>query len=310
MELIAAVAAFFASAVRMATPLALAGLGEMISEKAGVINIGLEAIMLSGAFCGFIATFFTHSLFIGLMAAVGGGVLVSMVHAWFSIHCRADQTITGLALNFTVLGATSFLFLLIFGRITTIPSCDVFGVMNVPFLAQLPVIGSALFQQNIFVYLALILLPLTSFFFRRTEWGVWVHASGEHPGAVDSAGLNLYAIRYMACFVNGVLGGLAGGCLTLAQLGFFMENITAGKGYIALAVVILGRRTPWGVAGAALLIGMADALQLNLQTRGIALPSQSFTMLPYLLAVIVLLFSFNKSQGPAALGIPYERSRR
>ncbi|TGE39229.1 ABC transporter permease [Desulfosporosinus fructosivorans] len=309
-EVIALVSVYLIASVRMATPLILAGLGEAISEKAGIINIGVEGIMLSGAFFSFIVSFFTGNLLLGLLAGIVGGIMVSMIHAVLSIHCQANQTIVGLALNFMVLGLTSFLFLMVFGQATTIPSCAVLSEVKIPLLWRIPIIGEALFNQNLFVYIALISLVLTAIFFYKTEWGVNLVAVGEHPQAANSAGLNVVVVRYFACFVNGVLGGLGGASITLGQLGFFMENVTSGRGYIALVVVILGRRNPFGIFAAAMVIGFSQALQFNLQTLGIPIPSQVFSMFPYVVAVIVLCLSIGKSRDPAALGVPYERNKR
>lgn len=307
---VALVTMYLAASVRMATPLILAGLGEAVSEKAGILNIGVEAIMLSGAFFSFIIAFFTGNLFLGLLAGIAGGVLVSMIHALLSIQCKANQTIAGLALNFMIMGLTSFLFLIVFGQTTTIPACAMFGEVTIPFLSGIPVLGPVLFNQNIFVYIALLGIVLTGVFFYKTEWGINLQAVGEHPQAVNSAGLNVLAIRYFACLLNGILGGLAGASITLGQLGFFMENVTSGRGYIALVVVILGRRNPVGILAAAMVIGFSQALQYNLQTLGFPIPTQIFTMFPYAVAVIVLFLSIGKSIDPAALGIPFERNKR
>lgn len=309
-EFIALITMFLIASVRMATPLILAGLGEAVSEKAGILNIGVEAIMLSGAFFSFIVAFFTGNLFLGLLAGILGGIFVSMIHAVLSIHCKANQTIAGLALNFMMMGLTSFLFLIVFGQTTTLPSIDVFSEVSIPLLSSIPIIGQALFKQNVFVYLALIGIIVTTVFFYKTEWGINLHAVGEHPQAANSAGLNVIAIRYLACFVNGVLGGLGGASITLGQLGFFMENVTSGKGYIALVVVILGRRNPIGIFAAAMVIGFSQALQYNLQTLGFPIPTQVFTMFPYVVAVVVLFLSIGKSIDPTALGVPFERNKR
>lgn len=307
--IIALITIYLIASVKMATPLILGGLGEAVSEKAGIINIGVEAIMLSGAFFSFIVSFFTGNLLLGLLAGILGGILVSMIHAVLSIHSKANQTIVGLALNFMMLGLTSFLFLMVFGNATTIPSINVFNEVQIPLLSSIPIIGQVLFNQNIFVYIALISVALTIFFY-RTEWGVNLHAVGEHPQAANSAGLNVFTIRYFACFINGVLGGLGGASITLGQLGFFMENVTSGRGYIALVVVILGRRNPIGIFAAAMVIGFSQALQFNLQTLGIPIPTQVFSMFPYVVAVIVLFLSIGKSKDPSALGIPYELNKR
>ncbi|MDP4164933.1 MAG: ABC transporter permease, partial [Bacillota bacterium] len=294
----------------MAVPLTLAGIGEAVSERAGILNIGVEAIMLSGAFFGFIVAFFTGNLLLGVLASIIGGVFISLIHAVISIHCKADQTISGLALNFMALGLTSFLFLKAFGQTTTLPACKVLGNIKIPILWKIPILGPVLFNQNIFVYITLIGIVLISIFFYKTEWGVDLLAVGEDPRAADSAGLNVYSIRYSACIINGIFGGLAGSCITLAQLGYFMENITSGKGYIALAAVILGRRNPIGIFAASMIFGFSEALQFNLQTTGIPIPSQVFTMFPYVVAVVVLIFSIGRSGDPSALGIPFERDKR
>lgn len=306
----ATIAAFLAACIRMATPLTLAGLGEAYSERAGVMNIGVEAIMLCGAFSGFLVTVWTGSLFLGILAGMAAGVLISLLHALLSIRCLANQNIVGLALNFLALGLTSFLFLKSFGQGAALPTCPKVAAFPIPLLSQIPILGPALFHQNIYVYLMYILVALFTVLFYKTEWGVNLAAVGEHPRAADTAGLNVARIRYTACLVNGLLGGLAGSYVTLAQLGFFMEDVTAGRGYMALVTVILGRRNPVGILLASLLIGFAEAMQFQLQTLGIPIPSQTFSIIPYVAAVLVLLFSIGKSHTPSALGLPYERGKR
>ncbi len=307
---IATITTFLAASVRMAAPLTIAGIGEACSERTGIINIGVEAIMLMGAFFGFMVTFWTKNFMLGMLAGAFGGMLVSLLHGVLSIKCRANQNIVGLALNFLALGLTSFLFLKAFGQSTVLPTFATVPVYEIPLLSKIPVLGKALFAQNIFVYIMLILVIGFSILFYKTEWGVNMAAVGEHPRAADTAGLNVFRIRYVACAINGLLGGLAGTYVTLAQLGFFMEDVTAGKGYMALVAVILGRRNPVGILLASLLIGFAEAMQFQLQTMGIPVPSQVFSTIPYVAAVGVLLFSIGKSYNPTALGVPYERAKR
>ena len=305
------IATLLAACLRMATPLTLAGLGEAYSERAGIMNIGVEAIMLCGAFSGFMFTFWTGSVLVGIIAAMVAGMLISFLHAVLSIKCLANQNIVVLALNFFALGLTSFLFLKAFGQSTTLPKlASTAGTIAIPGLSQIPLLGPVLFNQNLFVYLMLVLVAVFMVLFYKTEWGVNLTAVGEHPRAADTAGLNVFRTRYVACLVNGLLGGLAGSYVTLAQLGFFMEDVTAGKGYMALVAVILGRRNPVGILLASLLIGFAEAMQFQLQTMGIPLPSQVFSTIPYVAAVLVLLFSISKSSNPSALGVPYERDKR
>ena len=301
---------YLASAIRLATPLTLAGLGEACSERSGVINIGVEGIMLTGAFTGFMVCFWTGSVAIGMVAGAVGGMLISLLHAVLSIRCGANQTITGLALNFFALGLTSFLFLKAFGQTTTLPLCNTVQPIAIPLLSKIPVLGPVLFTQNIFVYIMVLAIIGFSILFYKTEWGVNLTAVGEHPRAADTAGLNVHGIRYLACMANGLLGGLAGSYMTLAQMGFFQENISAGQGYMALVAVILGRRDPVKILLASLAIGLASAVQFSLQTMGLGIPSQVFTMIPYVVAVLVLLLSIGRSSDPSALGVPYERSKR
>ena len=301
----------FASAtLRMATPLALSGLGEAYSERSGILNIGLEAIMLSGAFSGFIVANITGNLALGILAGVMGGLAISLIHAFLSVSCRADQTIAGLALNFFAAGATSYAFLLRFGKTTNLAKCPVAPVLPIPFLCDLPFIGPVLFRQNVFAYATLVAVALSALVFRRTEWGTSLFATGENPRAADSSGFDVSRIRYLAAAVNGCLGGLAGASITLGSLGFFMENVTSGQGFIALVLVILGRRNPLGVLLAALLMGAAEALQFRVQATGVAIPSQVFIMFPYVATILVLLFSIGRSSDPAALGMSFDRGRR
>jgi simple sugar transport system permease protein len=309
-ETLSTIETFLSASLRMATPLALAGLGNAYSEKSGILNIGLEGIMLSGAFFSFIVAFLTQNIFLGLLAGITGGILLSLIHAFMSIRLKADQTIIGLALNFFSMGLTSYLFLIIFGKSTTLPECPVVGPLALPLLSRIPILGKVLFSQDIFVYFLFIAIFLSWIIFYRTEWGTILHAVGEHPKAADSAGINVSKTRYITALINGFFGGIAGSYMTLAMLGFFMENITSGKGYIALVVVILGRRNPLGILAASLLIGSADALQFRIQTMGSSIPSQVFIMFPYVMTVLVLLFSVKKSNTPTALGIPFVRTQR
>jgi len=306
---IVAVTAFLAAAVRMAIPLTLAGLGETVSERSGVINIGLEAMMLCGAYFGFTAVFATGSPALGILAGIAGGIAVSAIHGIVCLKCRANQTIAGLALNFLALGATNFLFLKSFGKTTVLPSIPTVKSISIPLLSRIPVIGPVFFQMDVFGYAAAAAVVLLCILFYKTEWGVSLLATGEHPRAADTAGLPVERIRFLACIVNGVLGGMGGAYLTVSRLGFFTENVTAGRGYIALVTVILGRRNPLGVFLAALALGSAEALQFRLQTAGMNIPSQVFTMFPYVITVAVLLFSIGRDNTPAALGIPYERGK-
>ena len=308
--LIGILTALLVASVRMATPLTLAGLGETFSEKSGILNIGLEGIMLSGAFFSFISAYYSQSILLGLIGGCLGGVFISMIHGYLSVRLNVDQTIAGLALNFLALGLTSFFFLMAFGRTTNLPECPVVHRIAIPLLSDIPIIGPAFFNQDPFIYFTFLLVALCYIVLHRTEWGINIQATGEHPKAADAAGISVSGTRYRAALLNGIFGGLGGSYLTLAMLGFFMENITSGKGYIALVVVILGRRHPVGVLMAAILVGAAEALQFRMQSMGFGIPSQVFNMFPYVITVLVLLFSIGKNRTPAALGEPYLRNNR
>lgn len=302
---------YLTAAVTMSIPLVFAGLGETISEKSGILNISVEGNMLAGAFAAFIAMYFTNNFALSFLCGVLAGMTVSFIHALMSIKAKADQTIVGLAINFFVLGLTSFLFYMVFGRSADLPACPTISKVTIPFLSEIPIIGPAIFSQDIMVYLAIVLVGLTYFVFYKTEWGVILHAVGEHPQAADTAGLPVFGTRYLAGLLNGLFCGLGGAYMTLGQFGFFIENLTAGRGYIALAVVVLGKRNPVWVAFSALIIGFAEAMQYSMQTLGVDIPSQFFTMFPYVIAVVVLLLSVGKrSHRPTALGLPYERDSR
>ena len=301
--------AFFSAAVRMAMPLIYAGLGEVFAEKAGILNIGMEGVMLSGAFCSFAGALFSGSLWIGMLAGILGGIAVSMIHAFLSIHLAQNQSVIGLALNTFVLGLTSF-----FSRIVkegeSYQQLSTFSTIRIPVLSDIPLIGDALFNQDIFTYILYIIVFVMTIFYAKTAKGLAFEAIGEHPRAADAAGIPVHKYQYIAMIVNGILGGIGGAHLVLVQLGVFSENMTSGRGYIALAAVILGRYTPIGTVGAALIFGGANALQIRLQAVGVPLPAQALAMLPYIITLIALLGSIGRSNEPESLSKPYIRGSR
>ena len=298
--------AFFSAMVRMAVPLLYAGLGEMVAEKTGILNIGMEGVMLSGAFFSFAGALFSGNLGIGLICGILGGVLVSMIHAVLSIKLAQNQSVSGIAINMFVLGVTSFLAKILkegqsYQQITT------FSTIKIPVLSEIPLIGDALFNQDIFTYILYVLIVLITIFYKKTAKGLAFEAIGEHPRAADAAGIPVHKYQYIAMIVNGILGGIGGAYLVLVQLGVFTENMTSGRGYIALAAVILGRYTAVGTFGAALIFGGANALQIRLQA---VLPAQALAMLPYIITLIALLGSIGRSNEPEALSKPYIRGSR
>ncbi len=301
--------AFFSAAVRMAVPLAYAGLGETISEKSGILNIGMEGVMLSGAFFSFAGTFFSGSILIGLLCGMAGGAAVSMIHGVLSIKLSKDQSVSGIAINIFVMGVTSFLYKLMSGG-QSYQQIEPLSRIRIPFLADIPLIGNALFYQDILTYVMYFLVLAVSWFYKRTNKGLSFAAIGENSRSADSAGIPVHKYQYISMILNGVLGGMGGAYLVLVQVGNFSENMTSGRGYIALAAVILGRYVPAGMLAAAFLFGSANALQIRLQAIGVPLPSQALSMLPYLITLAALMGSIGKNHAPEGLGKPYVRGAR
>lgn len=306
----------FASALRMATPLALAAIGGTICERSGVVNIALEGIMLTGAFFGAAVVLATGQPWLGVLAAVVAGVLMSSIHAFASINLRADQTVSGTAINLLALGLTGFLMELWYDHPGT---TDPITVLRPVFhftsggdgaLAEVwRWVNGILFSHTPIVYIAILIAVIAHFAVYKTRWGLRLRALGEHPRAVDTVGVSVYRGRWVAVLLSGALAGLAGANLSIEQVGSFTEGMTNGRGFIALAANIFGRWTPIGSYLASLLFGFADALQIKLQIlRGvIAVPPQFFLMLPYVLTVIVLAGVIGRAIAPAASGIPYKK---
>lgn len=301
--------AFLTAAVRMAAPLIYAGLGEVFLERAGILNIGLEGVMLGGAFFSFAGAYYGGGLLPGLLAGMAGGLLVSAIHGFLCIHLKQNQSVSGIALNMFTLGLTSFLYKLM-STGQAYQQIGTFGTFKIPVLGSILLIGNAFFNQDILTYAAYGLIALTVVFYKKTSAGLAFTAVGEHPRAADAAGIPVYRYQWAAIAVNGVLGGIGGASLVLVQLGKFTENMISGRGYIALAAVILGRYTPLGMFGAALLFGGASALQIRLQALGIAIPNQALAMLPYMITLLALLGSIGKRSEPESLAVPYIRGSR
>lgn len=301
--------AFLAAAVRMAVPLAYAAMGELIAEKSGILNIGMEGVMLAGAFFSFAGAFFTGSIFLGLVCGILGGVAVSMVHGVLSIHLAKDQSVSGISLNIFALGVTSFLYKLMSSG-DTYKQINPLSRMRIPVLADIPLVGSALFEQDIMTYVLYFLVAGIAWFYAKTSLGLSFAAIGENPRAADAAGIPVHKYQYIAMVLNGILGGVGGAYLVLVQVGNFTENMTSGRGYIALAAVILGRYVPGGILAASFLFGAANALQIRLQAVGVPLPPQALAMLPYVITLAALLTSIGKNQKPEALSRPYVRGAR
>ena len=307
--------ALFASTVRAATPLILAALGGIFSERAGVVNIALEGIMLTGAFFAMLISYLAHGaglppLICALLGALGAmlfGLLIALIHAVVSIRYRADQVVSGVAINILALGLTGFLLQRIFNTSGNSPSVPNLPAAPIPGLADIPVLGTIFFNQPPIVYLALLAVPISAFILFRTPLGLRLRAVGEHPKAADTMGIDVFRLRYLGVAVSGLLAGLGGAYLSIGQLNIFAEDMTNGRGFIALAAVIFGKWNPWGALGACLLFGLADAVQISLQNAGVNLPSDFLLMLPYLLTLVALTGFIGRSNPPAAAGVPYQK---
>jgi ABC-type uncharacterized transport system permease subunit len=299
--------------VRTATPILLAASGEVLVERSGVLNLSIEASMLIGAFAGFVVSFYTHSSALGVLAAVVAGVAVALVMAFFSITLLTNQIITGTVLDIFAIGATSFGFDLVAGVAAASPQIAVLSNVPVPLLSRLPLVGPVLFDQNLFAYAAILTAILAGIVLYHTPWGLSVRACGEDHRAAATTGVDVMKMRYQALLIGGALAGLAGAALTIGELGLFTQDISSGKGFIAIAAVVFGRWNPYLTMAAATFFGFADALQLRLQILGLGIPFQFLLMLPYVLTILALILSIGRRldvgtpAGPRELTVPYER---
>jgi len=299
---------FFAATIRTAVPLAFAALGEMLVERTGLINIGLEGAILAGAF-GALVGASSHGVTLGFVGAIAAGMLVALLFGVFVIWARADQIITGTALTLLSMGATGTLYRALYGSSGAALSIPTSVPVAIPGLADLPVIGAALFGQPPVTYLVYLLTPLLAWWLARTHAGLALRAIGDRPEAAEAAGVAVDRVRALAVLCGGALGGLAGGTLVLAQAGTFTEGMSAGRGFIAIAIVVLGRWTPFGVLGGALLFGAASALQFAFQAMGWSAPYQVFLATPYVLTLAALAGAVGRARPPASLGQALEPRR-
>jgi simple sugar transport system permease protein len=300
------VVSVIASTLSLATPLIFAALGGTISERAGVINIALEGMLLAGAFGYFVGAGAAHSALAGVGGAMLAAVVLAVVLGYLSVRFPVDQVIVGMAINLAATGGTAFLVRSIFGIGSgqTVPGI---GNVNIPGLTHLPRIGPAFFNESPLTYLALLCVLAAWAFFRFTRPGLWVRATGESPEATDAAGIDVFRLRFLAVCAGGASCGL-GGAFILSQVSQFSEGMTSGAGFIALAAVILGRWEPPGALLACLLFALFESLQTALQIAGIRVPYQFLLMVPYVLTIVVLAGVVGRTVAPAADGRPYRRA--
>lgn len=297
--------ALAASTVAMAIPLLLAGVGELIAERAGVLNIGLEGMILAGAFVAMAAAYWSGSAGLGVAVALGAGAALGALLAFFVVGCNANQVVAGAALNLFALGVTGVAYRAAFGVTGAALIVPALPAWPVPLLRSLPVAGESLFDQTILGYGAFLLVPAVALFLNGTVPGLKLRMVGENPRAAETQGVPVRRVRALALIACGLLAGAAGSYLAVAYARTFVEGMSAGRGFIALAIVILGRWSPVGIAGAALFFGFATALQFHFQALHLDAPYQFFLMLPYLLTLLVLAGYAGRARAPAALGQPY-----
>jgi simple sugar transport system permease protein len=297
------------NALQFAALLLLPALGGVISERSGVVNIAMEGMMLVGAYTGVLITVSTQNPWLGLLGAIICGGLISLLHAVVSINFKANQVISGIAINIIALGLTNYLLFV------QTPNGQGFQqlaanlrlpVLSWGPLANIPFLGSVLFQQNVIFYLAIVILLAIEYLLFRTNVGLRIRAVGEHPQAADTAGVDVRLVRYLCVVGSGMLSGLAGAFLSLGIVGIFNSNMTSGRGFIALAAMIFGKYTPLGAAGACLVFGLGEALSYSASLQQAGIDSNLVGTIPYILTLIALVGFVGRTIAPAADGIPYE----
>jgi simple sugar transport system permease protein len=290
-----------------AVPITLAALSGVLCERAGVVNIAIEGMMLMGAMMGSLIGSVAQNSMIGLAAALAAGGALGLFHGWLSIKYKTNQIVSGTVINIFALGMTSYISSLFLQRQQELNHPPIFPTFAIPLLSKIPLIGPIAFLNNPFVYAMFVLLIVihTALFF--TRWGLRHRSVGEHPKAADTLGINVFRTRYVAVVLSGMMAGFAGAYYTLGSVGRFDEVMTAGRGFIGLAAMIFGNWTPFGAFGASLLFGFADALSSKMAILGIDIPSQFLLMTPYIATMVVLAGVVGRGQMPAADGVAYEK---
>lgn len=296
----------FASAIRLATPYMFAGIGEMFGQRSGVLNLGVDGIMLMGAFFAYYAALMTGNLLIAVAAALCIGALMGLAMAFISVTLKAEQGISGIGVYLFGLGMSELLFQKLVG---TPQSVEGFPKLPIPILSDIQFlnIGDIFFNHNLLVYLAFALVPISAFVLNRTPFGLMIRAVGQNPEAADAMGINVGRVRYITVTLGGMLSGLAGASLSIALLKVFQQNLTSGLGFIAVALVYFGRWRPYGVLVGALLFSFVNALQLQISALGIDVPSEFAVMMPYVITIIALVFASKQTEKPTALTKPFDR---
>lgn len=300
-------AGLLAATIRMATPILCAALGECLSERSGVLNLGIEGIMYFGALAAFLTAYYTGSVWLAVLAAFSSGALLALVHAALVVTLGVSQHVSGLGLTIFSSGLALFLYRLVIGTPVTPPHVEPFAVLRIPLLSSIPCIGPVLFQQYALTYLALALAFLLGLAVNRTHWGLALRATGENPEAADAMGVDVFLVHYASVVLGGGLMAVGGAFLSIAQFNMFLPGMVAGRGWVALALVVFGKWRPGRIVLGALLFGLIDALQLRLQAAGAALPYQYLLLLPYLVTILLLVAFARNPAYPGALLRAYRR---
>lgn len=304
----AIIVGFLAGAIKLSVPLLLTSLGEIVSERAGVLNLGLEGIMIMGAFAGFLGAAVSGNMWIGFGTGMIAGVGMAFLLPLISETLHGNQIVTGLGIFILGTGLSLLFFRIVFQG-TFVPVVEGLGKINIPMLSDVPIIGRIFFQHDVMVYITLLLVPVFYYLIFHTSIGLSIRSVGENPRVAETLGLNVTRIRYYSVMLGGAMAGLGGAYLAIEYAKKFTEGMTAGIGFVALAVVILGRWNPVGALLAALLFAGATVLQLRLQAIGVEMAPQFFFMIPYLLTIIVLVLVSRAGGGPEAVGEPYIKER-
>ena len=292
----------FMASLRMGTPIAITALGAVVAERSGVLNIGLEGIMLIGAFVGVLGSYFTGSPYIGILLAMMAGGFISLIHGFVCITLGGNQPISSMAIILIGTGVSSFGLRAIFGEAGSSPA--VRFLRGTPVLERFPIIGEFLSRVSPFIYVAFLLLIIIHYMLYHSPLGLRIRTVGEDPRTAETAGINVWRIRYLSVIFSGLLGGLGGAYLSLSHVNFFFEDMVAGRGFLALGAVIMGRWTPVGAFGAAMIFGFFSALQLYFQMFSF-IPPEFIQIIPYLASVLILASFISETQGPASTGKPY-----
>lgn len=294
-------------ALMMSTPLLYGSISEVFAERSGVMVTAIEGIFLLGAWGGFVGTYLSGSLFVGMLTAILAGVVTAALYGWISVYLKQNQVVTGTAINILALGVVSFFHRVIFGVPISPLTVQPLAALPIPILSKIPLLGPVLFNQNILTYMMYLIVPVSFFILYKTSIGLTIRSAGENPEAVDVAGINVNGIRFSMVLIAGAMGGIAGAFYSVGYLGMFTINIIGGRGWIAFAIAFLGNWNPKGAFIGALVFGFAEAVAIYMQSSGgVLFPNELFIALPYILTIVLTITrkSFNV---PAKLGVPYNK---